>query len=507
MFEATPPSTFKITTNWLTRPDSLGLLAYSGPAGITSATPDQTLHHPCGVEHRTEDLPHSETITLSTSSLVDESRTLLYVGPLDRSESLLCLPSQPADSLCSAGQSPLPWTHSFLMAAPSRAYNTFQVLARHRYRRQNTTEDSESKKERENASGRKESGQDGRERIGEVTVPVESRVTLSLDSFKPPTISTRTIQSLALPSIAGSGQPSRDTLPSESIGLLPIPTSTSIPSQSQPEATNLAVSLSEFSSKASSPRATVTVEANTIRNGTFTVPTAATSSPVPLASSGAKIDSEVLPGLNREPPRLGEQPKASPLAGPNDAAAAPLPQAITVNRPMPGKNQPIPIMDEAAASSFMVLNALPVPTSEASSTAEAVQPQSESTSSTIVSSVEVSTSSITLPSSIISTTTSPIPSSTTFTTVTTSSQLIEQGLVTLESTSAAQSVTAAQLFSAIASVTITTSALASSTASPQATSISADAQQQSRLSPLARTLFIIFGVLGKHGLKSIPTSC
>ncbi|OAL49333.1 hypothetical protein IQ07DRAFT_645300 [Pyrenochaeta sp. DS3sAY3a] len=380
------------------------------------------------------------------------------------------------------------------MAAPSRPYNTFQVLARHRYRRQNTTEDRESRKGREDASGRKELGQDGRERMGgEVTVPVESRVTITLDSFKPPTISTRTIQSLPLPSIGGSGEPSRQELLSESI--LQIPLSTSIPSQSQSKAPKIAESLSGFSPTASSPKATVTVEANTIRNGTFTVSTAETSSPVPLASSTPKIDSEVLPGLNEEPKRLGEQPKTSPLAG-NGAVAAPLPQAITVNRPMPGKNQPIPIMDEAAASSFMVLNDLPVPTSEATSTAEAIHAVAESTSSTIVSSVEVSTSSIALPSRIISTPTSPIPSSTTFATVTTSDQLTGQGLVTSEITSPAQSATAAQLFSAIASVTISSSTLASSTASPQATSISADAQQQSRLGPLARTLFIIFGVLG-----------
>ncbi|KZM23034.1 uncharacterized protein EKO05_0008174 [Ascochyta rabiei] len=59
----------------------------------------------------------------------------------------------------------------------------------------------------------------------------------------------------------------------------------------------------------------------------------------------SKIESAVLPGVNQDTSNMGELLKPGPPANPKEPSAAP---AVTVNKPLPGQNQADPIIGELA---------------------------------------------------------------------------------------------------------------------------------------------------------------
>jgi len=259
-----------------------------------------------------------------------------------------------------------------------------------------------------------------------------------------------------------------------------------------------------------------------------------------LLVGDSELDSNMLPGMNQDPPKLDALPQAMPgpllgtpglpptpdptiapakpgaqqprppmvpiIAGPPmqisiSSSSKPSAPVATVVRPMPGKNQPKPAMDDAAAASFRAGNGLaPLPTP--------VDPASVSQTQ----SISLKTSTAPLPStmlvamdslpSLLSASSSSTSLSrsddlqSTLVTLTKMTLSIQQAPVTFNAVSNSDSATQFGLLSAMTSSTIVaTTLMATPTVFPSLIA-AASAAQSSRLTPLARTLFITFGVLG-----------
>ncbi|KAH7072706.1 hypothetical protein BKA63DRAFT_48739 [Paraphoma chrysanthemicola] len=221
---------------------------------------------------------------------------------------------------------------------------------------------------------------------------------------------------------------------------------------------------------------------------------------ITLASVGVETGTTTTLSSNQELSAISGAPEVT-AAVLKDSTSTPLMEPTGL---MPGKNQPKPAMEAAAAASFMIINGLvPVPTPKASQIAFTTQVPFAATSSAARSQSVFSTSltpssrnfiaSIVPSSSSISTT-----SQTRFVTLTWGQQGKEQAPVTLESYQTSIAVPTTQSSRTISR----SSSLVASTVTlptPAAFSLAAAntfAREGGRLTPLARTLFIVFGVLG-----------
>ena len=228
------------------------------------------------------------------------------------------------------------------------------------------------------------------------------------------------------------------------------------------------------------------------------------SSITPVRTSAA-VDSGIKPGPNQNMSK--NEPKVVPTMEQSATTSLPQTPRPTVNKPIPGRNQPQPTMEMTNISSFIILNALrpslvlPTPSPDF---AQAQVPLI-STHTTPIPQVTLIIPVVTpndLPNSSAQSAHSSLPSSTptssSFLAVTPQKNTLGQASSTMQTIPTPQAITAAQSLSLLISSTTTSTLLTSSmdTTSPRPSV--ASASQQGRMTPLARTLFIVFGVLGKH---------
>ncbi|KAF2630559.1 hypothetical protein BU25DRAFT_242313 [Macroventuria anomochaeta] len=271
---------------------------------------------------------------------------------------------------------------------------------------------------------------------------------------------------------------------------------------------------------------------------TYTISVRTTPSATSIPEGGARVEIESLPGQNQNKPNLDDARIEAPaLPGvnqdtsnmgevlkPGSPAAAGAPErpsnapAITVNKPLPGQNQANPVMGEAPLPvpplpALALPPAPPIPPPSPLVTSSASAPSSSNEPS--VYSVQTATTSTSLSTSAASTLT-PLASSsssftlssvTSFVKLTRSEQGKEEAPVTLAlsntttlsatSTSVIpadnatpQAIAVAQSFSgALSSMTAIAAATLTPTAIP-------NNQDGSILHPTARTLLILFVILG-----------
>jgi hypothetical protein len=247
------------------------------------------------------------------------------------------------------------------------------------------------------------------------------------------------------------------------------------------------------SSSAAAP--TITLQA--ALNQTYASPTQSAN----LINSGtngqARVDSIPLPGKNQDVRKLNMTAVVTSSAGftfPPNAVAS---QAVGVAQILPGKNQPKPILDTIAAPSLTEL-ADPQPTSS-NGQSSSVLPTStlsgrSSNATPIIPTSLASFSSTSL--SLLSTIPTPASS---FVTLTRSQQGKGQAPISTEALSISQA--SQSLSTTLSSLLVVTSIIAVPTGQPNlSATANAELRQRARLTPLARTLFIVFGALGKFYL-------
>ncbi|KAH5438127.1 hypothetical protein HBI47_060150 [Parastagonospora nodorum] len=219
----------------------------------------------------------------------------------------------------------------------------------------------------------------------------------------------------------------------------------------------------------SSISATPAVTMQGSRNQTYTSVTQSKNSTATGVGRQAELDTVPMPGKNQIMPKL------------NITSIGNLP-AAAIGRPLPGKNQPRPILDGVAASLTQLVEPEPLSTLSWSS--------SSSSTSTLSSSL---------------TTSSPISTSTpisSFATLTRSQPGNGQAPISSVIVSSSQAtLVASSLSTTLSSILVVTSVITAPTGQPilNATA-NAELRQRARLTPLARTLFIIFGALGAAAL-------
>lgn len=255
-----------------------------------------------------------------------------------------------------------------------------------------------------------------------------------------------------------------------------------------------------------------------------TVQSVAISSRITGAEAGAKIGTEALPGVNQDDPKFATAPQVTPFA-PVEAPAAPSSTpANTVYKPMPGKNQPdvaVASLDLLDISSPALSAPSPPPVSTTTMTTYVTLAQTlsglpsaspdatlnsafswptpaasslSSSTPSISSSAVPSASSFTVPSI---TSLPPLPSTSSFVLLTRSEQDKEQKKTSSFSILTPQAITAP---SSLLSATVLPTIMASPSSLPSTASDELDGG----LTPLSRSLFILFGVLGKQPVPSPP---
>jgi hypothetical protein len=184
-------------------------------------------------------------------------------------------------------------------------------------------------------------------------------------------------------------------------------------------------------------------------------------------------------------------PTVTPLAKPNNAPGA------FAARPLPGKNQPKPVWDAAAPAPFMPLSRLE---STLSSTASQPVSQLQATPSSVSLSIGAQPSSLVSFDSVLHTTLTRNPSQTSVITVTKSQKGKEQASIPFSTSPTPKAVSVTRSLSTLLSSALgTTSIMAVPTAPPGSLAIAnSQFQRASRLTPLARTLFIVLGALGQY---------
>lgn len=226
----------------------------------------------------------------------------------------------------------------------------------------------------------------------------------------------------------------------------------------------------------------------------------------------ARVEAQALPGVNQDTSNMGELPEP---AKPNESSAVP---AVTVNRPLPGQNQANPIKGELAPPP----PALPPLSSQPSSTPLVNGPTSTPTmlsepTTSLVPSTTPSSSTISpqTTSAVSSSAFTPPPvmsfvtitrseeakgesSAATTSSSTTSASAPSSSVSTTENTNALATVVAQSLTGVFTSTT----AIASATSIP--TALSSNQQDKSTLNPTARTLLIVFVILGNF-LSTAPS--
>lgn len=252
----------------------------------------------------------------------------------------------------------------------------------------------------------------------------------------------------------------------------------------RPARSHAVIQLSIITAKAklslatSTPTVTIQAASNqTLASSTWPASTASVG-----ANAQPKLDTGALPGINQNAPKL-------------NMTSIPSSPAATIARPLPGKNQPKPILDDVAAASlvqfaepwssstFTVSSA--VPTTVASSRSTSIPASIQSTPIATLTSTHGSPSAL--------------PTSTSFVTFTKSQQGLVQASISSGTVSASQiALVTTSLSTSWSSILVVTSVIAIPTgqANLPATA-NAELRQHARLTPLARTLFIVFGALGK----------
>ncbi|CAN9258380.1 unnamed protein product [Alternaria alternata] len=247
---------------------------------------------------------------------------------------------------------------------------------------------------------------------------------------------------------------------------------------------------------ASAVRPTLTAQADVNINGTSTIRAASTTVPAFLVDSGAKINEEALPGMNQEDPLLVTvpgmnqedpllvtAPAVTPTAAPESSLATPSTSAMTVEKPMPGKKQPKPTAD-AAVASLTILNFVNHERNHLE------YHRCLYGFFSLPPTLTISTSSST--ESSTTTSSSTLPPVLTFVTITRTAQGKEDAQTTTQTVPAPLAVTAPQS----ASSSLSASSLVVGSATPSSLATAVSVEPQSGLTPLARSLFILFGVLG-----------
>ena len=263
------------------------------------------------------------------------------------------------------------------------------------------------------------------------------------------------------------------------------------------------IDLQTLSSHASSSLKTFTIRP--AAQGKSTQATRTLLSFAPLGSGDARIDSQALPGINKEFPILDNALKVTAAPNLDVSENSLLSPEAPVATPMPGKNQPKPAMDATAAASFMLANGfVPESTSEVlQSVLEASILSASQTPFTTFrgNPLKPLTSSSPVPATSIGTQVALLSkdstgSQTVF--VTRVEQGKEQAAVSLESSRTPLAIPIAQPSSAVAlpSSLVTSTSTLPTAALFSLAAANAPHQDGDRLTPLARTLFIIFGVLG-----------
>lgn len=243
---------------------------------------------------------------------------------------------------------------------------------------------------------------------------------------------------------------------------------------------------------ATAPTVTIKAEASAINQASSTKVAAATPL-ISLEGSGARIDSDALPGVNQSKPELigGARENSDALPGVNQG------QPELVNGLMPGKKQPFPTAITDGSASSLPTSASPGTSSSPAVTESStvLQPSGESSIISSETSVIQTPSSSTVISSTPSTaapsiTSTPdlLPQIVTFVTVT---RTEGKEYYSTESLAIPKSVNTPQMFS---SSIPAPPAMETVLAVPAA---SDSIEPQRGLTPVSRALFILFGVLGK----------
>jgi hypothetical protein len=255
------------------------------------------------------------------------------------------------------------------------------------------------------------------------------------------------------------------------------------------------VSLPENEYTPNAPSSTIAVLIMSSKE--FSPPYFPRTSFVPIATGGARKDpvsfynaSQVLSMPVKTPRSLLPTTSVS-------LTNARLSHGAAYARPLPGKNQPIPVLDAVAVASFLQLDE-PVSTSMPGtfqSVSEAEYPPSSSQLSSLGPLGSVST---VWPMSA--------PTSTSVVTVTRGQQWKEPALASVETAQAASTISAALSPSILPPSSLATSVVAATSTLPPnvATSANMNLQGASRLTPVARTLFIVFCVLGEYSKSRSP---
>jgi hypothetical protein len=250
---------------------------------------------------------------------------------------------------------------------------------------------------------------------------------------------------------------------------------------------------SNSSQKTPTPRSTITVliassQTSSPRTSIISVPTGGTRV-LPEASQSRSPDLSMqnITAITLSPTISG-LPSSTPLI-----------QGIALARPLPGKNQGRPILDAVAVPSYLEL-AGPESKSVPTISQTVVEAEYPFTSSQWSSSTSCGSNSTVL--------FMPVPTPTSFVTLTRDEQYKEQVSASFDATQDAPTPSAAKPTSILNPSALVTTLIAATPTVPLNVAASAvvNLQESRRLTPVTRTLFIVFGVLGKH-LNPIPPAC
>jgi hypothetical protein len=241
--------------------------------------------------------------------------------------------------------------------------------------------------------------------------------------------------------------------------------------------------------ESSAPQSTITVLIVSDQDSYPPKPSGA--SLIPIVSGGRRADFEALPSRSQD---LRTPDKSTILSRPTTSGLpteSRLRYDAALVRPLPGKNQPRPIFDAVAPASFLQLDE-PVSTSMPS--ISQIVPEAELSLSSSQWSSLAPFGSI---SAILSI---PTPKPSSFVTITRGQREYEESLAPFDGVQTATTVSAALPLSILPPSALVTTVIAASPSMPPNVAASANVglQEGSRLTPIARAFFIVFGVLGEH---------
>jgi hypothetical protein len=205
------------------------------------------------------------------------------------------------------------------------------------------------------------------------------------------------------------------------------------------------------------------------------------SSIVPMATGGARTNTVIFYNASQVLSMPARTPRLLLPTTSGSLTNARLSHGAAYARPLPGKNQLIPVLDAVAVASFFQPDE-PVSTSMPRTFKTMLEAESPPSSSQV--------SSLEFLGSVSTVWSVSAPLSTSFVTVTRDQQWKEQAPTSVETVQASSTISAALPPSILLPSSLATSVVAASA--------NMNLQGASRLTPVARTLFIVFGVLGGY---------